>query len=68
MLTGAVHANWRRDGRALMGRTLDMKLACRQWALAPATEPFAVTCVYNPVRKMPELFRVEALLGVAEGV
>ena len=65
VLAGAVHANWRRDGGALLGRTLDLKSAYWQGAWAPATVSCAVICVYNPVGKMPELFHLTVPLSGA---
>ena len=62
-LQGDVEPDLRREGRHFVVKCFDfdLKSACRQWALAPFTEPFAVTSVWNPTESRPELFQQYAL-------
>ena len=63
VLQGDVQPDLRREGRHFVVKCFDfdLKSACRQWALAPFTEPFAVTSVWNPTESRPELFQQCAL-------
>ena len=61
VLQGDVCPDWRREGLQLVVKCYDLKSAYKQWALAPFTEPFAVTSVWNPTESRPELFQQCAL-------
>ena len=65
VLQGDVHLDWRREGLQLVGKCYDLKSAYKQWALAPFTEPFAVTSVWNPLSHVQNYFNNAPFLLVA---
>ena len=67
-LEGSVHKSWGKTC-SLVGRTLDLKAAYKQLAVSPDQGFARVLTAYDPIRRVPAFYIINALpFGATSGV